>query len=524
MGNLVIGNWSRSSVAVGLSLIGMLGACSGRSPDKNLQSSEHALIGTYVISGSVLTSKGPLVGATVRLTGSEMRTTFSDSTGHYAIPGLGAGSYQLSATAGMNCSVANVNLNNMNASMTVDLGLTGSGCATFTAILGPVGPQGPIGPAGPQGPVGPQGPAGADGLPGEQGPIGPYGPQGPPGADGLPGAQGPVGPAGPQGPAGPAGGPAGPQGPKGDPGPQGPPGAVTPPLTVIGSLSLTGANVIVEDARIRSFSHRVEVPMDASGNVTGQVKVAAFQLSRDADIASPILAQLAATQTSVPNGRIKLADDSLTIELQNVRVLANGTGLIQDGASVEQVTLRATKITWKYKEKKPDGSWGPDITTSWEYGSGGGGSAPDMKGDFVSPARYASQEQLPFSGFVFGLKVPVDPETGVPSGVTQLPAPLLTTSVSSQTILQLANCLSQTTVPSITARFKAMGSDGSQPFDRIRYKLETTKLVSLVIETTATGELQGIVGMSPNKVTWTSQSQDGGDVVTTWTRGGPQAH
>jgi uncharacterized protein YcfJ len=68
---------------VGLALIGVLGACTGRNSGKSVETSSQALTGSFVISGAVTSSKGPVVGATVKLGGSETRTAFSDSTGHY---------------------------------------------------------------------------------------------------------------------------------------------------------------------------------------------------------------------------------------------------------------------------------------------------------------------------------------------------------------------------------------------------------------------------------------------------------
>jgi hypothetical protein len=157
-------------------------------------------IGSLVISGTVRTSAGPVQGATVRLTGSDNRTAFSDSAGRYSITSLGAGSYQLSASAGATCSSNTINVSSLNASVTIDLGLTGSGCASFTVVTGP---QGPKGDPGATGATGPAGPAGAAGPRGATGAIGPAGPAGMPGMAGAPGPQGPAGATGAAGPAGP---------------------------------------------------------------------------------------------------------------------------------------------------------------------------------------------------------------------------------------------------------------------------------------------------------------------------------
>ena len=500
MEHLVKAGWSRSQTLVAVSLLGMLGACSERSPEKNIESSEHALTGSYVISGTVTASKGPLVGATVKLQGSESRTTFSDSTGHYSIPGLGAGSYQLSATAGTSCASDAINLNSLNASATVNLGLTGTGCASFTTILGPVGPQGPVGPIGPAGPQGAAGPQGPIGPAGAQGPAGPAGQNG---VDGQTGAQGATGPAGPQGP-------------KGDTGPAGPPGGTTPPLTVIGTLSFSGMSPAVSGASIRTFSQKAEVPFDpTSGGSTGKAQVSAIEISRDADFSTPAIVNYAATSQVVPTAQILLADGALVIDLEQVRVVSTGTNLIQNGNAIEQLTLRASTITWTYK--KPGGAAISVTYSNTPDGSGAG--AATMTSDFIAAGTAASSfpQMIPFSKFVFGLNIPVDPATGLPTGKARLPPPLLTTGISDQTIAQLANLLTQTTVPAVTAFFKAMSFDGQNFFDRIKYKMETLKVASVSIETSSTGALQETMGLVVPTVTWIAQNEKtGATMETTW--------
>src|SRR6188472_1271484 len=111
----------------GVTCVGLAG-CSTQDSGEAIASTSQAAIGNFVISGVVSTASGPVQGATVRLQGSETRTAFSDSQGRYSIPGLGLGSYQLSASAGNACATSgNVNLNNLNSSATVNLGLTGTG-------------------------------------------------------------------------------------------------------------------------------------------------------------------------------------------------------------------------------------------------------------------------------------------------------------------------------------------------------------------------------------------------------------
>jgi len=179
---------------VGLGALLALVGCAGAKGDDGAptRSSSEAITGSFVISGLVSTSSGPTVGAMVKLTGSESRTAFSDGTGHYSIPGLGAGSYQVAASSGSTCtSGASLPLNNLNGSVVVNLGMTGSGCSALGGVLGPPGPTGPTGP---QGATGAQGPAGPAGVAGPQGPAGMNGASGPAGPAGATGATGPSGP------------------------------------------------------------------------------------------------------------------------------------------------------------------------------------------------------------------------------------------------------------------------------------------------------------------------------------------
>ncbi|HTQ04573.1 MAG TPA: carboxypeptidase-like regulatory domain-containing protein, partial [Polyangiaceae bacterium] len=124
----------------------LLAGCSERPADHDLGTAQEAVTGSFSISGTVTTSKGPVGGATVKLTGSESRTVFSDASGHYAISGLGNGAYGLSASSSTTCASNAVNLNTLTTNVTVDLGMTGTGCASVVFVQGPVGPQGPAGP------------------------------------------------------------------------------------------------------------------------------------------------------------------------------------------------------------------------------------------------------------------------------------------------------------------------------------------------------------------------------------------
>jgi type VI protein secretion system component Hcp len=488
-----------------LGLVVALGACSGRSPEKTVESSSYALTGSFVISGAVSSSKGPVVGATVKLQGSENRTAFSDSTGRYSIPGLGVGSYQVSASAGTACASTAVALNNMNASVTVDLGLTGTGCATFTGILGPVGPAGPAGAKGATGATGPQGPVGA---------TGPAGPQGIPGVAGPQGIQGVAGPAGTPG----APGANGKDGLKGDPGPQGPAGAVVPPLTVIGSLSMADSPkaITIPSAPIRAFGQRVDVPWEGT-EPTGKARVSAIQVSRDIDLASPDLAFIAANGVEVSTAQIVLANDALTIGLEKVRIVSASSDSTQDGVPIEKLTLEFEKMTWTYN------SGGSSTTFVYDWKPEGGSGASGLMtrnfvylGPGVDPSLFPGQTQ--FTKLGYSVKVPVDEYRQI-TGKAVLAPLTLVSGVTAATLNQMGAAFGEpSTTPRLTtARFTALATSGAA-VDRIRYEIKSTMVSSVVIETAPTGALQETLTLQPaGKVTWTAQSLVGGpDVTTEW--------
>jgi type VI protein secretion system component Hcp len=502
---------------VALGLLGVLGACSGRSADKSVETASQALTGSFAISGAVTSSKGPVVGATVKLQGSETRTAFSDATGHYSIPGLGAGSYQLSASASSTCASTTVPINNMNASVTVDLGLTGTGCASFVGVLGPTGPTGSAGPAGAQGKTGA---TGTQGPVGAAGPAGLQGIQGPQGIAGTPGAPGPQGVAGPAGPQGPQGlqGPAGATGPQG---PTGPSGTAVPPLVVIGSVTLGD---LVLNAPIRAFSQRADSTASAhsgAGAGSGTATVSAIQISRDSDQESPLITLVAAQGSDLKTAKIVLAQGALVIDLTNPRVSQIGSNSTQDGVPIENLSLTFDKVTWTYTQSSTDGTAGSSTVASYDAVAGvgsGGGMTPSSKfvffGPGVSQVPYAGQ--IPFSALSMQLSNQGTGHVGAGagSGTVDVSPLTLITGISGQTIAQLGTALVADDVKGATAHFTALDNTGSA-FDRLQYKMTGVVLVtSVAISTTPAGTLQESLGFDFNTITWTAQASATSPPVT----------
>jgi hypothetical protein len=263
MRTITISSWAarRGASCVWLGALSLAG-CNEAGVPSELAKSTEAIVGPHTISGLVSTSKGPAAGITVKLTGSDSRTAFSDASGHYSIPGLGNAAYALSATASATCASTTVNVNQLTGDATINLGMTGTGCTTLVFVPGPTGPTGPIGPIGATGPVGATGAIGATGSTGAVGLVGPTGPLGP---------VGPIGPAGPiglGGPAGPPGAPGAP-GPAGAPGPVGPKGAAGPAGTTdqIGGTVFSTSGLTVTDSTpftpLPGLDQTVDVPADS---------------------------------------------------------------------------------------------------------------------------------------------------------------------------------------------------------------------------------------------------------------------
>ena len=518
--------------------LGLLGGCTARGADKGVVTSVEPLTGSFVISGAVTSSRGPLVGAAVKLQGSESRTAFSDATGHYSIPGLGVGSYQVSASAGSACASTGVTLNNLNASVTVDLGLTGIGCASFITVLGPTGPAGPrgaVGPAGPTGPqgipgptgplgpvgaMGPVGPQGFPGIPGAQGISGPQGATGPQGVTGPQGAQGVAGPqgaagvAGPQGATGSQGAPgvAGPQGPQGATGPQGPAGSAPPPLTVVGSVSLDD----LQNIPIRTFSERVDVDATplSSGGGSGRPRLSDIQISRDSDISSPKLALFAATGHVIRDAQLVLAGGALTIALSDVTVTQFSSDSTQDGVPIEKLSLSFASVVWTFN--------GGSTSTMASYdarldrGTGGGALNPAFVffGQGVDPGSFP--DQTPFSKLAIQLTNPATPGGvggGGGAGKVTISPITLATGVNEETVRQLGVSTQGRITPSVTAHFTALDVNGAI-FDRLSYRVQRTVVTSVAIETNPQGALQETLGLQGTQIVWTAQSPTGGPEAT----------
>lgn len=358
--------WVLSCVASTLSL-----GCQEGGASEQLAKATEAATGSFVISGTVSSSKGPVSGATVRLTGGETRTAFSDSAGKYSIPGLGAGSYTLSSTAGTNCGTASpTQLNNVSASVTLNLALEGTGCANLTTVTGPTGPTGPAGVAGPAGPAGATGAAGPAGTPGATGLPGAVGAQGPQGLPGTPGANGMNGAPGPQGPAG-ATGATGPAGPAGPPG-----GGAAAPTCSSGFLVPSNVDIFLQldgiDGDSVDSRHDGEIDVltftgpGVCRSSAGSVPVfEPVTISKQTDKASPLILKYAVEGTHIPEGRLTVrkaggsALEYLVFEFQNIQILSSG----------DIFTFSAEHTTMIYTPQNDDGTGGGPITTTWTSGS-----------------------------------------------------------------------------------------------------------------------------------------------------------
>jgi type VI protein secretion system component Hcp len=515
----------------GLGAIALLTGCGQQQGDSPVASVQQAVTGTFTIAGTVTTSKGPTGGATVKLTGSETRTAFSDANGHYSIPGLGNGAYSVTASASTTCASSTVNLNTLTASVTVDLGMTGTGCASVTFVPGPTGATGATGPAGATGPVGatgatgPAGATGATGSAGAAGPMGPIGPMGPAGLNGLPGPVGPMGPQGPggaqgpagaQGAAGPAGaqGSAGPKGDKGDPGPTGPAAGATGPLPVVGVLTLG----TVKTVPIRGFSQRLDRPATvASGGGGGAAKVTStpIVITRDVDRSTPILDQQAAEGVVSASAEIVLADGALTIDLEDVLITEIDVDGFQDDVPQEHLALTYARGHWSYT---PQGQATVSTDFDFETQTGGGGQLAQDFGFFGHAGRTAADNGwISITDFSSGITVPTTLGSGGGASRPVFTPLAMTAGVGKQTIEDLGQLFTGTTADSVAVHFRAL-DEGGIPFDRLRYELTNSVVESVLIGTTGIGTgLSESLELGFEKVRWVAlTSPDTAEVSGSW--------
>jgi type VI protein secretion system component Hcp len=321
--------------------------------------------------------------------------------------------------------------------------------------------------------------------------------------------------------AGPAGaqGPAGPKGDKGDTGPQGPAGGGTPPVTVIGNMSLGS---YVSNAAIRGFSQRAEVPLDPdTGRPAGTGRLSDIQITRDADISSPLIAIAATRGEDIPTAQVVLAGGALTLNLEQVNVLQNVTDVVQDGVPVEKLTLRARKVTWTYNSGETATTFSCDRGRE-EQCTGGAEMTPDYVAFGANVPPDSRPGQIPFSKLSFGTIVPCADFGGGCTGTARYVSPSITSGVSAQTLAQLTALFRSQRVALVTAHFAALASDGSV-VDRIRYEMELAQVVSVLIDvgvvmgpdTSPMRTLQDTMGLYlVGETTWTAQSLVGGEDVT----------
>jgi type VI protein secretion system component Hcp len=461
-------------VIAGSWLVLALGACNGEAsaPDREFGQVEQAL-GSLQISGRVLSSTGPVGGATVTLQGSESRTTFTNAQGNYTIPSLGSGSYQIRATAGNNCSSTQINLNNMNQSITMDLGVTGSGCSSFVFVQGPPGPQGPAGPAGANGADGQPGPAGADG------------------------AQGPAGPQGEPGPAGPAG-------------PPGPPGGAPAPLPVVGSFSTDELGSMP----ILSFTQSVELPASVGGGGAAKPVFSKFQIAFESGLASPLLNLWTASGQSQPAAELLLDDDAFVIELENVRFVDVGVDTVQNGLPVETLELVFGRIRWTANANGP----GPAVEAEYDLGSGAGTGGGLPTSDFVffgpgvDPAAFP--DSLPFSSMTRRHSVAPGSGGGGGAGKASFTPLTLLTPSSADTPLHFGAATFGDVVSEASVRFTERADDESV-VDRLAHHLEQVVVRQVTLGTTPSGTLEESLSLDYRRIEWTSEPVDGGPSVTT---------
>ncbi len=112
----------------------------------------------------------------------------------------------------------------------------------------------------------------------------------------------------------------------------------------------------------------------AGGNTAERVEMSDILLRKEADLSSPILLQTCSSGRTIPKARFEFmrADGNgervkyFEIELENI-LIGMVTPSIEAGAiMIENVSLKFSKVKWKYTQQKIGGGAGGNTAGGWD--------------------------------------------------------------------------------------------------------------------------------------------------------------
>ena len=187
-------------------------------------------------------------------------------------------------------------------------------------------------------------------------------------------------------------GPEGPAGPQGETGPQGQAGANGTEALLIGGKALQGGHAqgFLEIDGIKGESadkaHKDTIDIlsfsfgvtnsggggTGAGGGAGKASFSSFKFNKLYDASSPPLFSATATGKHIESATFAFRrnggdpGDFLTVKLTDVVVSGYQQGGTKEPPLLEGVELDASKIAIEYKPQKPDGSFGPAITATYD--------------------------------------------------------------------------------------------------------------------------------------------------------------
>lgn len=115
----------------------------------------------------------------------------------------------------------------------------------------------------------------------------------------------------------------------------------------------------------------------AGGHTAERCDLRSISITKLADLASPILMQNCASGRTLPNARIEFmrADGQgerikyYEVELENVLIGAVNQSIHQGDILQDSVSLKFSKVRWKYTQQKMAGGAGGNTSGGWDLAS-----------------------------------------------------------------------------------------------------------------------------------------------------------
>lgn len=112
----------------------------------------------------------------------------------------------------------------------------------------------------------------------------------------------------------------------------------------------------------------------SGGHTAERIELEEVTFSKMADLSSPILMQTCATGKTIPKAKFEFmrADGNgnpvkyFEIELENVLIGAISPGIEAGAILQEQVSLKFSKVKWRYTQQKIGGGGGGSTVGGWD--------------------------------------------------------------------------------------------------------------------------------------------------------------